>query len=57
MLETTVEKTNQLDQETLTQSESDMDFTLADYHQERINHHMKMLSYYLTEQTNEELDN
>ena len=53
MLEITLGETIQLDQETLNDSESNTDFTLAEYHQERIDHHMKMLSYYLNEQADE----
>lgn len=53
MLEITLGKTVQLDQEISTESETNMDFTLAEYHDERINYHMKMMLYYLNEQKNE----
>ena len=39
----------QLDQDKLKQSETNTDFTLDEYHKERINFHMKMLLYYLNE--------
>jgi len=32
-----------------------MEFTLPEYHRERISHHMRMLNYYLKEEKNERL--
>ena len=34
----------------LNELEDDTDFTLEQHHSERINHHTKMLNYYLNEQ-------
>ena len=41
--------TNGLVQERLMTSQEDMDFTLKSHYLERVNHHMKMLKYYLDE--------
>ena len=53
MLEITLGKTIQYDQDKSTQSETNTDFTLNEYHEERIAFHMRMLNYYLNEQANE----
>ena len=50
MLESTQDMLAQLDQALSLKSEDSMDFTLPEHHSERINHHMKMLNYYLNEQ-------
>lgn len=40
---------SELAQEQLTKSQDDTDFTLKSHYLERIEHHMKMLKYYLDE--------
>ena len=55
MLETISITTNTSAQKKSINLESDMDFTLDEYHNERIDYHMKMLNYYLNEDQNEKL--
>jgi len=55
MLETISTTTNTSTQKKSISLESDMDFTLDEYHNERIDYHMKMLNYYLNEDQNEKL--
>lgn len=55
MLETISTTTNTSAQKKSINLESDMDFTLDEYHNERIDYHMKMLNYYLNEDQNEKL--
>lgn len=50
MLENTLDLTTQSNQTKSTQSETNMDFTLDEHHKERINFHMRMLNYYLTQE-------
>lgn len=55
MLKNTLNSMTQLDQDKLKQSETDTDFTLNEYHKERISFHMSMLNYYLNEEANESM--
>jgi predicted DNA-binding protein len=55
MLKNTSSTITKLTQKKLKELDDDMDFTLVSYYKERINHHMKMLNYYLKEQSNEKL--
>lgn len=55
MLETISITTNTSAQKKSINLESNMDFTLDEYHNERIDYHMKMLNYYLNEDQNEKL--
>jgi len=55
MLETISITTNTSAQKKSINLESDMDFTLDEYHNERIDYNMKMLNYYLNEDQNEKL--
>tara|TARA_R100001198_G_scaffold96440_1_gene86264 strand:- start:924 stop:1097 length:174 start_codon:yes stop_codon:yes gene_type:complete len=55
MLKNTSSTITKLTQKKLKELDDDMDFTLVNYYKERINHHMKMLNYYLKEQSNEKL--
>ena len=55
MLETISITTNTSAQKKSINLESDMDFTVDEYHNERIDYHMKMLNYYLNEDQNEKL--
>jgi len=55
MLKNTSSTITKLTQKKLKELDDDTDFTLGSYYKERINHHMKMLNYYLKEQSNEKL--
>lgn len=55
MLKNTSSTITKLTQKKLKELDDDTDFTLVSYYKERINHHMKMLNYYLKEQSNEKL--
>ena len=53
MLENISKTTSTSAIETSTNSEENTDFTLVNHYEERIDFHMKMLNYYLSEKNNE----
>ena len=57
MLGNTPNIITKLTQKKLKELEDDMDFTLASYYKEMIDHHMMMLNYYLKEQNDAKLGN